>query len=126
MVMPALLTRMSSRPCCSMHLGDHPAAVVGGGDVSPMHSRWRTELLLEVARELSCLGGIAAESCGDFRSLGCEAGADGRSDTAGASRDECHPSDQLVTGSRGCRSGFPLFRTDGLGDGHARPPVLNG
>src|SRR6478609_5690513 len=69
-------------------LGDHASAVVGGGDVSPVHSRWRTELLLEVAHELFCLGGIPAESCGDLRPLGCKAGADGRSDTAGASSDE--------------------------------------
>src|SRR3954454_14249462 len=107
LVMPALFTRMSSRPWRSRTsltvrrqssaeaLLDRPPALAGGADVALVRRRLDVRLREVRAQALRGLR-VAAVAGGDVRALHRERTADRRPDAAGPSRDEGNAALELV------------------------------
>src|ERR1019366_6333480 len=79
-------------------LADHPAAVLGLGDVALVDGRapGGVEVALEILEELLGIFPVSAVASGDGRTLACQAPRDSRADAAGSSSDQGNSSRELL------------------------------
>ena len=86
--MPALLTRMSTRPSCLLRVGDHGGDLGALGHVGAGVDRLDAEILFDAAALLLDRRGVAEAVDDDVGAFLGEGAGDGQADAAGRAGDQ--------------------------------------